>query len=330
MAKYAPTQHRLQRTIRLVALLMAMLVLCASLVACDFFEYENPYGADGKETAAESSKHTGGGEEEQSDQGTGDTDEKDREVEFHFLDAGQGDAAIICTPQGVVLIDTSTGSFETKLKAYLSYYHITTIDYAIFTHPHEDHIGGADMIMQEFDVKNVLIPNCTSTTKTFRNMMSAIEASDAELIIPNPGYTFSLGEVKMEVLAPLDKYDDANNASIVLRVDYGETSVLFTGDAEVESEADMLKKYKENGRLDCDLLKVGHHGSYTSSSAAFLIAVSPEYAVISCGEGNEYGHPHAATTERLQAYNVAISRTDREGTVVFISDGQTLRKQTYD
>lgn len=323
------TKSALRRAVTTISILAAILALLVGFFSAgdeikDFFGLgDETETADAEE---KDSTETSGSENEPGDPGDpGDPGN----VEFHFIDAGQGDAAIIRTPDNrVVLVDTSTGSFEAGLKMYLQSQGITTIDYAVFTHPDEDHIGGADMIMKEFDVKHVLIPSFTKTTKTFRNMMEAIEASDAELIIPDPGYTFSLGDLKMEVLAPLKEYKDANESSIVFRADYGDTSVLFTGDAEGKSEGDMLSQYGDGGKLDCDLLKVGHHGSRTSSSLAFIEAVSPQYAVISCGTGNDYGHPHGETLSRLANAGIEVSRTDREGTIIFISDGKSLQKQT--
>ncbi len=304
MGRYRSKKHRRRKALKFISFTLAIIaVTIACFVSCDEIrEYFN----EGNTTAPVTEGN----------------------VEFHFIDCGQGDAAIIRTSQGIVLIDTSTGSFETKLKAYLDYQGIKTIDYAVFTHPDEDHIGGADMIMKEYDVKHVVLSGFTKTTKTFQNMMNAIEASNAEVTIPEPGWKFTLGELTMEVLAPLDDYDDANEASVVFRADYGKTSVLFTGDAEKESEADMIKRYGLSDKLDCDLLKVGHHGSHTSSTADFIEAVSPDFAVISCGAGNEYGHPHQKTVVRLQNAGIDLNRTDKEGTIVFISDGETLQKKT--
>lgn len=248
-------------------------------------------------------------------------------VEFHFIDVGQGDAALIRTSAGDVLIDASTNAAEEDLKAYLDALGVTTIEYAIFTHPHEDHIGGADMVINTYNVKRVLIPEKEHTSKTYQYMMNAIERRDCDLIFSTPGHAFTVGEVTFTVLAPIgSSYKELNDWSIVLRAEYGDTSVMFTGDAETLSEGEMLDRYPVKD-LDCDLLKVGHHGSTTSTSKAFLEAVSPDYAVISVGEGNSYGHPHAQILTRLESCNVRVWRTDLEGSIVFVSDGGEPQKR---
>ena len=244
------------------------------------------------------------------------------EVQFHFIDVGQGDAALIRTEKGDILIDAGTNASEDELKAYLDSLGVTDIEYAVFTHPHEDHIGGADMVLNTYNVKNVVLPDATSTSKTFERMMDAIEAEKCEVIEATPDKTFTVGELTCTILAPIStSYTETNNYSVVIRADYGETSVLFTGDAETHSEAEMLERYRFKGLLDCDLLKVGHHGSDTSSSQAFLDAVTPVYAVISCGEGNSYGHPIRAILARYEAMKAEIYRTDLEGSIVFTSTG---------
>lgn len=244
------------------------------------------------------------------------------EVQFHFIDVGQGDAALIRTGKGDILIDAGTNSSEEELKAYLDSLGVTDIEYAVFTHPHEDHIGGADMVLNTYNVKNVILPDATSTSKTFERMMDAIEAEKCEVIEATPDKTFKVGELTCTILAPIStSYTETNNYSVVLRAEYGDTSVLFTGDAEVDSEAEMLERYLLSGKLDCDLLKAGHHGSDTSSGQAFLDAVTPVYAVISVGEGNTYDHPKQEILARYEAMKITVHRTDREGSIVFTTTG---------
>lgn len=246
------------------------------------------------------------------------------EVQFHFIDVGQGDAALIRTSEGDILIDAGDNSSEDALKAYLDRYGVDDLAYVIFTHPDADHIGGADVVLENYDVERVIRTDREADSKTYRTMDSLIKAEGAEDIRADIGEVFMLGEVKMTVLAPLDPdYDSTNDSSIVLRVDYGETSVLFTGDAETASEKDMLNRYGKgsDGLLDCDIIKVGHHGSSSSSSKNFLQAVNPDFAIISCGEGNKYGHPHREILTRYENMNIAILRTDKEGSIVFTSDG---------
>ena len=244
------------------------------------------------------------------------------EVQFHFIDVGQGDAALIRTEKGDILIDAGTNSSEDELKAYLDRLGVTDIEYAVFTHPHEDHIGGADMILNTYNVKNVVLPDATATSKTFERMMDAIEAEKCEVIMAAPDKTFKVGDLTCTILAPIGTaYTELNNYSVVIRAEYGDTTVLFTGDAETLSEEEMLERYFFKGLLDCDILKVGHHGSDTSSSQAFLYAVSPVHAVISVGEGNTYDHPKQEILARYEAMKAEILRTDKEGDIVFTSTG---------
>ncbi len=249
------------------------------------------------------------------------------EVQFHFIDVGQGDAALIRTAEYDVLIDAGPGSDEDALKAYLDKQGVDDIEYAVFTHNDEDHIGGADVVLENYNVKRVIRPDYEATTKTYEKMMDLIDAEGAEKITAEPGYKFQVGEVKFTILAPIDSIKDQNDASVVIRVDYGETSVLFTGDAEVNSEEEMLARWRLTGELDCDLIKVGHHGSDTSSSQEFLDAVTPDFAVISCGEGNKHNHPVPEVVARYEAMKVAIYRTDKEGSIVFTSTGGEPEKK---
>jgi competence protein ComEC len=252
----------------------------------------------------------------------------DGQVEFHFIDVGQGDAALIRTPEGNILIDAGTNDAEDELVAYLKAEGITELAYAVFTHPHEDHIGGADAVLDYCEVKNVILPEVTATTVVYNRMMDAIETEGATVIIAVPEATYTVGDLKMTILGPIgSNYKDMNNDSSVLRADFGESSVLYTGDAEDVSEKEMLEAYRFGGKLDCELLKVGHHGSENSSTEAFMDAVTPEMAVISCGEGNKYGHPTAEALSRLDARKVTYWRTDLLGSIVIISNGETLTKE---
>lgn len=244
------------------------------------------------------------------------------EIEFHFIDVGQADAALIRTEAGDILIDAGCMASEDELKAYLDSQGVEDIEYAVFTHPHEDHIGGAEMVMKTYDVKNVILPDYDHDTKLYGRVLAAIESSGAQTIIATPGDEFEVGELSCTILSPIgDAGNNPNNASVTIRAEYGETSVLFTGDAEVKSEKEMIQKFGRTGELDCDLIKVGHHGSDTSSSIEFLQAVTPDFAVISCGEGNKHGHPVPDILTRYLNMDIEVIRTDKEGTIVFTSTG---------
>jgi competence protein ComEC len=245
-------------------------------------------------------------------------------IEVHIIDVGQGDSILVVTSGGNMLIDAGPNSAEDNLKNYLTGNNISSFEYAVFTHPHEDHIGGADMIMTGFTVSNVILPGCTSSTQTYARMMDAIEKSGANVITAVAGSEYVLGSVTASILAPVSEtYSNINNYSVVIKLTYGETSFLLTGDAEKESETEILAKFSANF-LKCDVLKVGHHGSDTATTLAFLKAVAPKLAAISCGAGNSYGHPHGITLSRLSNEGVTVYRTDEHGTIVFISDGKKV------
>lgn len=260
--------------------------------------------------------------------GTGPEPVSGNEVQFHFIDVGQGDAALIRTAEFDVLIDAGPGSNEDDLKAYLDKHGVDDIEYAIFTHPDEDHIGGADVILENYNVKNVIQPDCVVETKVYQRMVELIDAEGSVQITAEPGYQFRVGEVKYTILAPIgETYSSRNNYSVVVRVDYGETSVLFTGDAEKPSEEEMLDRYRFTGELDCDIIKVGHHGSDSSSTEAFVKAVTPDFAIISCGKDNKHGHPDQSVVSRYQGMSIPMYRTDLEGDIVFTTTGGEPEKK---
>ena len=270
-----------------------------------------------------------GGEEKPNDQ-PGDTS-VDGQVTVHVIDVGQADSILIMTPSGNMLIDAGTNSSEEALTSYLDSVGVNAFEYVIFTHPDADHIGGADRVMREYAVKNVILPNCVKTTKVYENMITAIEESKANVIEPVSGTYYQIGDFRFRILAPnSEKYSSTNDYSVVVRATYGAVSMMFTGDAEGNkegvSEKEILKAYSPD-ELKSDFLKVGHHGSDTSSSEAFIRAVAPKIAAISVGEGNTYGHPVQSTLDTLQKTGVTVYRTDRMGTLLFVCDGKNITYQ---
>ena len=255
----------------------------------------------------------------------------DGTIELHVIDVGQADAILIRSEDGNILFDSGEENTAQELKAYLERAGITEIEYAIFTHPHSDHIGGADVVLRSFDIHNVIMPvtddSDTPTTGVYSRMIAAIEADDTiNPIMARSGDEYAVGDVKMKILAPnSDNYSDLNNYSVVVRVDFGATSFMLTGDAEAISEKEILEKYPQR-ELKCTLYKAAHHGAEESNTLEFLRAVSPQIIVISSGEGNTYGHPHAETLARFDDVGATVYRTDRLGTLVFVSDGTTLTK----
>lgn len=250
-------------------------------------------------------------------------------VEIHMIDVGQGDSILIMAPSGNVLIDAGDEDAEDDLKRYLDDHGIEEIEYLLLTHPDADHIGSADMVVNTYSVGHVIMEPYTyaTETKVYKNLEEAITTHSVTTIDPSPNDIYSVGELEITILGPLDTYTDKNNNSIVARVDYGDTSLLMTGDASKKSESALVAQYASSGKLRCDVLKVGHHGSDSSTSENFLAAVKPTMAIISCGKDNKYGHPKAEILERLEASNITVYRTDLVGSIVLITDGVTITYQ---
>ena len=248
----------------------------------------------------------------------------DGELRVHFIDVGQGDAALLVTSDAAILIDAGPTDTRYETAKFVARF-ADKLDMMILTHPHEDHIGGAAQLLEEMRVDKVILPDITSEAGAFVRTLDAIEQSAAVAELAEAGDVYEVGDMRLTVLAPLLYYpENVNDCSLVVRVDYGETSFLFTGDAESASEADMLGEYTASA-LDCDVLKVGHHGSHTSSTPEFLAAVTPQIAVISVERGNDYGHPHTDTLRRLADCGADyVYRTDELGTITLVSDGKTV------
>lgn len=246
-----------------------------------------------------------------------------------FIDVGQGDSTLITTSTGeTMLIDAGESSSADAVFEELDERGIDDIDVLVATHPHSDHIGGMQSIMSRYDIGRVLMPDMTSDSKTYTELMETINNESIPLTEGYAGYRFSLGSALCTVVSPNASDDkDANNESIVIYLDFGDTDFLFTGDMEEWAEESVLEAHYY---IDADVLKVAHHGSSTSTSDAFLSATTPEYAVISCGLGNSYGHPHDETLDRLGKTGAEIYRTDVQGDILFTSDGKTLIVKTGD
>lgn len=263
----------------------------------------------------------GGNDEEHSSTPKPPVVTEDDEVAFHFIDVGQGDAILITTSEGNILVDTSEKSERDALVGYLTEQNITSLKYLILTHTDADHIGSADYVVENYDVDTVMMTDYEATTKTYERLLTAIENKQTNVIIAESGYVFSLGALQMTVLGPTEKFNDPNEMSLVIKAEHGDTSVMLTGDAESKAEAGILANWSAES-LQVDILKVGHHGSSSSTSEAFLEAMSPTTAIISCGAGNDYGHPHTEVVDRLTERGITIYRTDKDGTVVIVSDGK--------
>ena len=245
--------------------------------------------------------------------------------EVHYIDVGQADSELVICDGKAMLIDGGNAADSNLIVSYLRDCNVDHLDYVIGTHAHEDHIGGLSGALHECTADHVFCTALSYKSKAFNNFKRYAEERGGGIQIPNHGDSFDLGSSHVEILAPIKEYDDTNNNSIVLKVTYGDTSFLFTGDAEREAEQDIIDAGYD---LSADVLKVGHHGSSTSTSYVFLREIMPQYAVISCEKGNSYGHPHEETLSRLSDADVTVYRTDENGHIVARSDGQNISFET--
>jgi len=246
-------------------------------------------------------------------------------LKVHFIDVGQGDSILIQCPNGSdILVDAGVPAEGPTVVDYLKDQGVSTLYAIVETHPHEDHIGGLSNVINSFTVKNVYTTKATSTTKTYTNLQNLIK--DKNLPVTNITYGVTIpadSSVSMTFLSSIKtSYSDLNDWSGVLKVQYGDVSFLLMGDASTNVEGDLLSKCKD--KLPSTVLKVGHHGSKTSTSSSFLDVVKPQYAVIEVGKDNPYGHPTSAALNRLSDANVKVFRTDLDGTIVFTTDGKTI------
>ena len=240
----------------------------------------------------------------------------DDDLTVLFLDVGQADSILIKSQDEYMLIDAGNNNDGDKLVSYFNYLGIKNFKYVVGTHAHEDHIGGLDSVIKQFNIENFYMPNTATTTQTFLDVLNALEKKKIALKTPEVGTKLKLGNSEIEVLSVKNKAEELNDTSIVLRLVYKNVSFLFTGDATSNVEKEILNK-----NITSTVLKVGHHGSKYSNSAAFIKKVNPKYAVISCGLNNEYYHPHQVVLDKFNALNTQIFRTDQLGTIVLTSDG---------
>lgn len=244
--------------------------------------------------------------------------EGNSDVSVHFLDIGQGDSIFVELPNGeCMLIDAGVANKGEFIESYISESGYNKIDYLVATHPHADHIGSMAYIVRNMDIGQVYMPNVSTTTKTYEKLLEAIQQKGLKIKSAKAGMNIvEESDLRVDILAPVKiDEDELNNCSIIIKITYGYDSYLFIGDAEKE-ELDTV-----SSDMSADVLKVGHHGSRTSTTEKFLEQVNPKYAVISCGADNDYGHPHKETIDLLKMLDVEYYRTDIEGTITITSDG---------
>ena len=236
-------------------------------------------------------------------------------LELHFIDVGQGDAALLCCNGHNMLIDGGSSQSSSRIDTYLMKHNIKTLDYIVATHPHDDHAGGLAGALNAAKAERALSSASEAEGRAFQSFLKYLGQQGIALEVPQPGDTFDLGTAHITVLGPLRESKIENDTSLVLRVSFGDFHALITGDAEQGEEADILASGAE---LKSDVLKVGHHGGSDATSRAWLDAVQPKTAVISCGRNNDYGHPSPQTLDRLQSAGAEILRTDQQGDIVLI------------
>ncbi len=246
----------------------------------------------------------------------------DGDLVAHFIDVGQGDCILLESQGDFVLIDAGETEYSATVCQYLENNDVTSLDYVIATHPHSDHCGGLTEVIENFSVDNFITVETDQQTKTWLNVLYAVDNNNVNYIDAKVHSKYDFGNSSFEIMGPYgDYYKDYNDYSIVVKAECGNTSFLLTGDAEKKVELEMI----DNGAdLSADVLKVGHHGSSTSSCDEFLDAVDPNYAVIMCGLYNDYGHPHTETIDSLNTRGITTYRTDMLGTIVAVSDGNNI------
>lgn len=256
-------------------------------------------------------------------------------LDVHFIDVGNADAILISCDGEYTLIDAGESIVGEKVVDYLMKQEVDRLKYVVATHPHSDHIGGIPDVLNAFTVDAILLSPAIHTSQAYTDMLKTIEKKNIDAYIPQIADTYPLGKAQLTVYGPeKDWGNNLNNASLVIRLVYGTSSFLFTGDMESDAEAALIKNTK---MIKSNVIKIGHHGSSTSTSKDFINKVKPEYAVISCGEANgfedaNYEHPHQTVLSRLKVYGILnklnIYRTDEHGNVIFHTDGDTLTVET--
>lgn len=240
-------------------------------------------------------------------------------LEVEFIDVGQAESIFIKQDGHNILIDAGNNADGKLLVKYLKNKGIKKFDYVVGTHPHEDHIGGLDDIINEFEIEHILMPDVTNNTKTFEDVLNAIEKKNLEIEIPTIDETFTAGDLNFKVIYTGTNEEDLNSDSIVLRMDYKNNSYLFTADLTGDIEKELLEK-----DIDVNIYKVAHHGSTYSNTYEFLERVTPKYAIISCGKDNDYYYPHIKALNRIKKHTKEIYRTDQDGTIIVKDDGENI------
>lgn len=311
------TRKRKKKSNQALPIILAIIALLSVLLGC-LYEYSEPFRDFVNDLGIFSTQAPA----------IPPIDPEGNEMAVHFIDVGQGDATLFQTTNGSVLVDCSESQYGDDIVAYLRAQGVTELEYFIITHPDEDHMGSAAYILQNIEVKTFVMNGQEKSTQFFSKALDVIDEKGIEAVIAVPGDVFTVGALQMKIFGPqqyLVEDDEWNEASLIIHATYGNRSFLLTGDAEKKGESDLVEHY--GNQIKCDVFSAGHHGSKTSNSPELLAAAKPTYVVISCGEGNKFGHPHQEALDAFADIGAIVYRTDELGSIVFVTDGDTLTKK---
>lgn len=310
-----PEPYAFLKNKKLISLISSIIVIIGLIIAGDYsgaFDSFMALMSDSEQTA-----HTS----------TVDTPAEDGTLEVHFIDVGQADAIVIVQDEHAMLVDAGENETGNEVVEYINSIGITDFDYAVGTHPHSDHIGAMRTMIKSFDIEEVFIPAVEHDTYTYEKTLTLIDEKGITLTVPDPMDTVMLGDAKITFLSPdpSTEFDDLNDYSITFILDYGEFSAMFTGDMGVAAEKIILDKGYD---IDCDVLKIAHHGSKTASSEAFIDAASPEYGVMTVALNHDSNLPAKTIVNRYESKGVKLYRTDYDGNIVMTTDGTNIEFET--